>query len=91
MKKTLLDMHNQREKTEYFSRAFYDAPWLNRVVTLTEAARIVSRHRKTVLIQIWKGTVKARDTGGVWLVDLQSLTDHYGDFLLQEALNVLGE
>jgi len=51
---------------------------LKQVTTLSEAAEMWSIDRKTIIWAYWRSNVRMRKACGVWLVDMQSMIDVFG-------------
>jgi len=51
---------------------------LKQVTTLSEAAQMWKIDRKTIIWAYWDSRVRMRKAAGVWLVDLRSMIEAFG-------------
>lgn len=42
-------------------------------ITITEAATLTGYHRRTILYHVLEGNLRARKSGRVWIIDIESI------------------
>ena len=42
-------------------------------ITITEAAALTGYHRRTILYHLLEGNLRARKSGRIWLIDIESI------------------
>jgi len=53
-------------------------PALDEVMTLAEASRVFFIDPRSIMMQIYKGRIAARQAGGIWLVSRASMARRWG-------------
>lgn len=48
-------------------------------VTIQDAAQLLHYHRETIIYHINRGTLRARKSGRIWLIDLKSIRQLAGE------------